>query len=148
MASEQPETAITQQLQTIVIDHQDTPPSPPSVESHETGSQEASTVASSSASYNMTVGSAGQPLWTHRVSASFNAMAEQINAASRAIALIPPLPDTQYAQLSERMDEIEATQKRLEGELAALKEQFTQMTEGPEKFQKQLDEQIALFKLE
>lgn len=75
-------------------------------------------------------------------------MAEQINAASRAIALIPPLPDAQYAQLSERMDEIEATQKRLEGELAALKEQFTQMTEGPEKFQKQLDEQIALFKLE
>lgn len=148
MASEQPETAITQQLQTIVIEHQDTPPSPPSVESHDTGSQEASTVASSSASYSMSAAPPGQPIWTHRVSASFNAMAEQINAASRAIAMIPPLPDTQYAQLSERLDEIEATQKRLESDLTALKEQFTQMTEGPEKFQKQLDEQIALFKLE
>ena len=147
MASEQATADIAQKLQTIVIEHRDSPPSPPSVASHDESSQEASTVASST-SYNMPAGGPGQPLWTHRVSASFNAMAEQINAASRAIAMIPPLPDTQYAQLSSRMDEIEASQRKIEGDLAALKEQFTQMTEGPEKFQQQLDEHMAAFKLE
>lgn len=70
------------------------------------------------------------PLWTHRVSESFSAMAEQIAAASQAIALIPPhaLPDPSLQlysqQFSARLDEIEATQRRLEAEFSALKEQL------------------------
>ncbi len=90
----------------------------------------------------------GQPLWTHRVSASFSAMADQIAAASQAIALIPPMPDVVYGQLSARMEEIEATQQHLESELAGLREQLANMNEGPDKFQKQLDDHIAAFKLE
>ncbi|KLO15636.1 hypothetical protein SCHPADRAFT_824463 [Schizopora paradoxa] len=90
----------------------------------------------------------GQPTWTHRVSASFSAMADQIAAASQAIALIPPMPDAVYGQLSARMEEIEATQQHLESELAGLREQLAAMNEGPEKFQKQLDDHIAAFKLE
>lgn len=90
----------------------------------------------------------GQPLWTHRVSASFNAMADQIAAASQTIALIPPLPDTVNSQLQQQIDEILETQKRLEDELSDLRNKFQEITEGPEKFQKQLDEHIAEFKLE
>ncbi|TDL27043.1 hypothetical protein BD410DRAFT_783197 [Rickenella mellea] len=89
------------------------------------------------------------PVWTHRVSASFNAMADQIAAASQAIALIPPLPDSMFGALSERIEGLERTQERLEAELKALREQMTQTKEGPEeKFEKRLDELAEAFKLD
>ena len=88
------------------------------------------------------------PIWTHRVSASFSAMAEQIAAASKAIASIPPLPDTMFAQLSARMDDIERTQERIEAELGQLRDAIGKITEVPEKFQKGLDDHVAAFKLE
>ena len=75
-------------------------------------------------------------------------MADQIAAASQAIALIPPLPDTVNAQLQLQLDEIAETQKRLEDELSILKKKLEEVTDGPEKFQKQLDEHIAEFRLE
>lgn len=88
------------------------------------------------------------PLWTERVSASFSAMADQISAVSQTIALIPPAPDTSYSQLHTRMGEIETAQKRLEAEFGALKEQMTQLSEGSEKYQAQLNELKAEFRLE
>lgn len=93
-------------------------------------------------------GTLTRPLWTHRVSASFNAMADQISAASQAIAMIPPLPDAMFANLAARLDSIESTQERLEGEFRALQAQLGQVGEGPEKFEKALAEQAAAFKLE
>jgi hypothetical protein len=75
-------------------------------------------------------------------------MAEQIAAASQAISLIPPLPDAVYADLSKRMDDIEQAQKHIESEFALLKDAISKITEGPENFQKALDEHIATSKLE
>lgn len=75
-------------------------------------------------------------------------MADQIAAASQAIALIPPLPDAQFSDVQTRMEEIIDTQAKLEGELAELRQQIQAITEGPEKFQKQLDDHIAEFRLE
>lgn len=49
-------------------------------------------------------------------------MAEQIAAASQAIALIPPLPDSMYATLSARLEAIERSQERLETEVTRLVE--------------------------
>ncbi|KAH8114943.1 hypothetical protein DFH11DRAFT_136092 [Phellopilus nigrolimitatus] len=148
MASEHPSSRMTeqvpQQLQTIVLD----PPASPtsSVATHSDNSHEGTTSLYSSPIARTS--SVGRPLWTHRVSASFNAMAEQISAASQAIALIPPLPDTMYSQLQTRMDEIADTQKRLDEELATLRQRLEEVTEGPSKFQKQLEDHIAEFKLE
>lgn len=148
-----PTIPITHQLQTIVLEPA---PSPASSIAEDVSHTPTTSGSSGASSYMHSSASGGggapstttHPLWTHRVSASFSAMADQIAAASQAIALIPPLPDTMYSQLYTRMDEIEATQKRLEAEFSALREQMAQMSEGPEKFQMQLDELIASFKLE
>ncbi|KAL5478784.1 hypothetical protein ACEPAI_2061 [Sanghuangporus weigelae] len=138
---------VSDKPQTIHIEHRESPSS--SLGSRYEDSQEASTPVSSSTSASaprrMNI---GDPFWTHRVSASFNAMADQIAAASQAIAQIPPLPDTQITQLQARMEEISDTQEKLQGELEELRQQMRAITEGPEKFQKQLDGFIAEFRLE
>ncbi|THH04209.1 hypothetical protein EW145_g5690 [Phellinidium pouzarii] len=138
-----------QQIQTIVLEPRDSPPA--SVATHsesENYHEDSGSVSSSAFARNAYPGQVGRPLWTHRVSASFNAMADQIAAASQAIALIPPLPDTMFGHLQARMDEITNTQKILEGELAEIKEQIQGITGGPDTFKKQLDDHIAEFKLE
>ena len=145
--TQEPVEHIKQGLTQIVLEP--APSKTPSVTTHdnegehddEHSSYTASSISPSQRSIN-------PPLWTHRVSASFNAMAEQIAAASQAISLIPPLPDAVYADLSKRMDEIEHTQKHIEAEFVLLKDAISKITEGPEKFQTALDEHIAAFKLE
>lgn len=113
------------------------------------GHDETSTSGYSSHPPSMT-----QPVWTHRVSASFNAVAHQIAAASQAIAMIPPMitshheSEAQIALLAERLEAIEKTQDLLGEEIKALKEQVKQINEGPERFEKKLEEHIAAFKLE
>ncbi|KAL5525101.1 hypothetical protein ACEPAF_8970 [Sanghuangporus sanghuang] len=137
---------VSDKLQTIHIEHRESPSS--SLGSRYDNSQEASTpvsTTSASAPLRMNI---GDPFWTHRVSASFNAMADQIAAASQAIAQIPPLPDTQITQLQARMEEISDTQEKLQSELEELRQQIRAITEGPEKFQQQLDDCIAEFRLE
>ncbi|KAI5119690.1 hypothetical protein M0805_003577 [Coniferiporia weirii] len=137
------------QIRTIVLEPGPSPSPSVGTHSESDNSHEGSTSVSSSAyARNGFPHAVGRPVWTHRVSASFNAMADQIAAASQAIALIPPLPDEVLGQLQTRMDEIVDTQKRLEEELAELRQHIQQTTDGPEKFQKQLDDQMAEFRLE
>ena len=139
----------TDKLQTIHVEHRESPP--PSTGSGSDNSHESSASTSSSvysraaAPRRMDI---GDPFWTHRVSASFNAMADQIAAASQAIAQIPPLPDAQFTQLQSRLEEITDTQTKLQNDLEELRQQVRAITEGPEKFQKQLDGLVAEFKLE
>ncbi|KAL5520488.1 hypothetical protein ACEPAG_9712 [Sanghuangporus baumii] len=138
---------VSDEPQTMHIEHHESPS--PSLDSRYENSQEASTPVSSTTSAGaprrMNI---GDPFWTHRVSASFNAMADQIAAASQAIAQIPPLPDVQITQLQARIEEISDTQEKLQSELEELRQQIRAITERPEKFQKQLDDFIAEFRLE
>ncbi|EJD04871.1 uncharacterized protein FOMMEDRAFT_166628 [Fomitiporia mediterranea MF3/22] len=145
--SSQPAQETSEKPQVVHIERQSSPP--PSLGSQSDNSHEASTSVSSSVFANAQArANIGQPFWTHRVSASFNAMADQIAAASQAIALIPPLPDVQIAQVHARMEEIAETQERLQRELEELRQEIRSVTEGPEKFQKQLEDHIAEYKLD
>ncbi|KAL5498339.1 hypothetical protein ACEPAH_2481 [Sanghuangporus vaninii] len=126
--------------------HHESPSS--SLGSRYDNSQEAGTPVSTTSVSAPHSTNIGDPFWTHRVSASFNAMADQIAAASQAIAQIPPLPDTQITQLQARMEEISDTQEKLQSELEELRQQIRAITEGPEKLQKQLDDFIAEVRLE
>ena len=138
---------VTSKMQTIHLEHRESPA--PSLGSQYDNSQEAGTpvssVPSTSAPRRMNI---SDPFWTHRVSASFNAMADQIAAASQAIAQIPPLPDAQMTRVQARLEDIAETQEKLENELEELRQQVRAITEGPEKFQKQLDDLVAEFRLE
>ena len=100
-----------------------------SVGSGSNSSNSNSAYISSTASASATHGLA-PPLWTHRVSASFNAMAEQIAAASQAIAMIPPLPDAVYSALSTRLEAVERAQETLGDEFREVKERLEQMEMG------------------
>ncbi|KAF8547534.1 hypothetical protein OG21DRAFT_907849 [Imleria badia] len=71
------------------------------------------------------------PLWPHRLSASFSAMADQIAAASQALALVPSTAfsgtdvSADLGALRSRLEGIEQTQGRMMAEFEALKTQFT-----------------------
>ncbi|KAI0758797.1 hypothetical protein C8Q74DRAFT_1162243, partial [Fomes fomentarius] len=92
-------------------------------------------------------------LWAHRLSASFGAIADQIAAASKALATVPVPPDAaasgppssyfsaaaadggraqaaevqQQQQLASRLDIIERTQERLGAELQEVQNQLAQL---------------------
>ena len=126
--TEEETTPVPPHLTTIVLEPSTSaPPSNMAEVEHEDSSSSMPTSSSSSvlthASFHDLSGDgAGAHVWTQRVSASFSAMADQIAAASQAIALIPPLPDTLYNQLAARLERIEAAQRRLEEDLTALRE--------------------------
>lgn len=97
------------------------------------------------------------PLWTHRLSSSFSAMAEQISAASQALAQVPSdasinavFPD--ISGLNSRLEAIEKAQERLSIEFEALKTQFTQLSTGPgagmEELEKKVNDLADSLKLE
>ncbi|KAG6374166.1 hypothetical protein JVT61DRAFT_4818 [Boletus reticuloceps] len=71
------------------------------------------------------------PLWPHRLSASFSAMADQIAAASQALALVPATAFSGTDASAElgtfrcRLDGIEQTQERVLAEFESLKVQLT-----------------------
>lgn len=71
------------------------------------------------------------PLWPHRLSASFSAMADQIAAASQALALVPSTAfsgsdvGAELCALRGRLEGIEQTQAKMASEFEALKTQFT-----------------------
>ncbi|KAG8215137.1 hypothetical protein J3R82DRAFT_8607 [Butyriboletus roseoflavus] len=73
------------------------------------------------------------PLWPHRLSASFSAMADQIAAASQALALVPSTAfsgsdvGAELGGLKGRLEGIERTQERMMAEFEALKTQFTML---------------------
>ncbi|KAH7913628.1 hypothetical protein BJ138DRAFT_583969 [Hygrophoropsis aurantiaca] len=73
------------------------------------------------------------PLWPHRLSASFSAMADQIAAASQALAQVPATafmgsePSPELSSLKSRLEAIEKSQERLSAEFDALKMQFTEL---------------------
>jgi len=85
------------------------------------------------------------PQWQHRVSASFAAMADQIAAASQAVSLIPPVNETVMNDVMAKLDAIENNQMYLKEEIERMKARIDGLTEGPEKFEKRLEEQIAAF---
>ena len=74
-----------------------------------------------------TGGAPSEALWPHRLSASFSAMADQISAASQALALVPSTAcsgsdvGAELGALKSRLKAIERTQERMAGELEALK---------------------------
>lgn len=76
------------------------------------------------------------PLWPHRLSASFSAMADQIAAASQALALVPSTAfsgsdiSSELGGLKGRLEGIERTQERMIAEFEALKTQFTMLGTG------------------
>lgn len=76
------------------------------------------------------------PLWPHRLSASFSAMADQIAAASQALALVPSTAfsgtdvSAELGGLKNRLEMIEQAQGRLMVEFDALKTQFTTLGTG------------------
>lgn len=67
------------------------------------------------------------PLWPHRLSASFSAMADQIAATSQALALVPSTAFSgsdvggELGALKGRLEGIERTQERIMAEFEALK---------------------------
>lgn len=71
------------------------------------------------------------PLWPHRLSASFSAMADQIAATSQALALVPSTAfsgsdlGAELGTLRGRLEGIEQTQERMMHEFEALKTQLT-----------------------
>lgn len=99
----------------------------------------APTIDVSLASPSFDYASLNAPLWPHRLSASFSAMADQIAAASQALALVPSTAFSgndmaaEFAFLKSKLASIESTQDRLASEFAALKEQFTELNtdKGP-----------------
>jgi len=88
------------------------------------------------------------PQWQHRVSASFQAMAEQIGAASQAVAMIPSVNETVLNEIIAKLEAIETNQNALRDEMSELKRRMDGLQEGPEKFQKKLDDQISAFNLD
>lgn len=109
----------------------------------------APTIDVSLASPSFDYASLNAPLWPHRLSASFSAMADQIAAASQALALVPSTAFSgndmaaEFAVLKSKLASIESTQERLTSEFAALKEQFTELNtdKGPaiEELEKKLE---------
>lgn len=109
----------------------------------------------------------GQPHWQHRVSASFSALADQIAAAGKAIALMPPpsspgsavqgttggdgsvvVAAESLAAYEEQLQEIQDRQQKLEEGLDALREKVQELEAGPEAIKKQLEDLQATMKLE
>ncbi|OJA19441.1 hypothetical protein AZE42_04224 [Rhizopogon vesiculosus] len=92
------------------------------------------------------------PLWPHRLSASFSAMADQIAAASQALALVPSTAFSgndmaaEFASLKSKLSSIENTQERLAAEFAALKEQFTELNTDKGPALEELDKKIEALK--
>ncbi|KAG2105450.1 uncharacterized protein F5147DRAFT_547360, partial [Suillus discolor] len=88
----------------------------------------------------------------HRLSASFAAMADQIAAASQALALVPSTAfsgndvTVEFASLKSKLASIESTQERLAAEFAALKEQFTQLNTDKGPALEELDKKIEALK--
>ncbi len=79
-------------------------------------------------------------LWAHRLSASFGAIADQIAAASQALATVPasasvpsalrPVGETSHAEivaLKSRLDIIESTQEKLAADLHQVQAQLAQI---------------------
>ena len=75
-------------------------------------------------------------------------MADQIAAASQAVSLIPPVNETVMNDVMAKLDAIENNQMYLKEEIERMKARIDGLTEGPEKFEKRLDEQIAAFNAE
>lgn len=111
----------------------------------------------------------GQPQWQHRVSASFSALADQIAAAGKAIALMPQANPSTSMQMSmtpasgpsdntalvdgsamyhEQIQELQETQQRLEEGLDELRAKVQELEAGPEALKKQLEDLQASVKLE
>jgi len=92
------------------------------------------------------------PLWPHRLSASFSAMADQIAAASQALALVPSTAfsgsdmTAELSSLKAKLASIESTQERLAAEFAALKEQFTELNTDKGPALEELDKKIEALK--
>ncbi|KAG1744618.1 uncharacterized protein EDB91DRAFT_1039785, partial [Suillus paluster] len=92
------------------------------------------------------------PLWPHRLSASFSAMADQIAAASQALALVPSTAfsgndmSAELVSLKSKLASIESTQERLAAEFAALKEQFTELNTDKGPALEELDKKIEALK--
>jgi hypothetical protein len=92
------------------------------------------------------------PLWPHRLSASFSAMADQIAAASQALALVPSTAFSgndmaaEFTTLKSKLSSIESTQERLAAEFAALKEQFTELNTDKGPAIEELDKKIEALK--
>ncbi|KAH7882111.1 hypothetical protein F5I97DRAFT_1912203 [Phlebopus sp. FC_14] len=107
---------------------------------------------------NLDLSSSSQPLWPHRLSASFSAMADQIAAASQTLALVPPAAfsgsevSTEFAALKSRLESIEKTQERLSAEFDALKAQFSEIEKergpGLVELEKKLNELTDIVKLD
>lgn len=97
------------------------------------------------------------PVWSHRLSASFSAMADQISAASRALAQVPldaPVNSLNASisteELLSRLDKIEQRQEQLGAEIDALKTQFADSnTKGStDDLEKKLNDLVESLKLE
>ncbi|KAJ8586845.1 hypothetical protein M405DRAFT_822679 [Rhizopogon salebrosus TDB-379] len=92
------------------------------------------------------------PLWPHRLSASFSAMADQIAAASQALALVPSTAFSgndmaaEFTSLRSKLASIESTQERLAAEFSALKEQFTELNTDKGPALEELDKKIEAVK--
>lgn len=112
----------------------------------------APTIDVSLASPSFDYASLNAPLWPHRLSASFAAMADQIAAASQALALVPSTAfsgndvTVEFASLKSKLASIESTQERLAAEFAALKEQFTQLNTDKGPALEELDKKIEALK--
>ncbi|KAG1844717.1 hypothetical protein F4604DRAFT_1492465, partial [Suillus subluteus] len=88
----------------------------------------------------------------HRLSASFSAMADQIAAASQALALVPSTAfsgndmSAEFAVLKSKLASIESTQDRLAAEFAALQQQFTELNTDKGPAFEELDKKIEALK--
>ncbi|KII84167.1 hypothetical protein PLICRDRAFT_702107 [Plicaturopsis crispa FD-325 SS-3] len=99
------------------------------------------------------------PVWTRSLSMSFSAMADQIAAASQALALVPesaPVQGEQSPQdlrpLQERLETIVQSQERLGVEIETLKGKAilpqAEMQTRTEALEKKVDELFAAMKLD
>ncbi|KZT39207.1 hypothetical protein SISSUDRAFT_1032853 [Sistotremastrum suecicum HHB10207 ss-3] len=79
-------------------------------------------------------------------------MAEQVQAASQAVAMIPAMSavahESTLVEVIARLESIERQQDRLHEEFNELKALVQQTREGPERFEKRLDDQIKAFNLD
>ncbi|KAG2145664.1 hypothetical protein BD769DRAFT_851065 [Suillus cothurnatus] len=129
------------------------PQSPGSHYSGETQARSlAPTIDVSLASPSFDYASLNAPLWPHRLSSSFSAMADQIAAASQALALVPSTAFSgndlaaEFAVLKSKLASIESTQERLAAEFTALKEQFTELNTDKGPAFEELDKKIEALK--
>jgi len=112
----------------------------------------APTIDVSLASPSFDYASLNAPLWPHRLSSSFSAMADQIAAASQALALVPSTAFSgndlaaEFAVLKSKLASIESTQERLAAEFTALKEQFTELNTDKGPAFEELDKKIEALK--